>query len=111
MLEPAGHRRPSLCAAAGGGRVSPARARARQLVLGPDVVDPRPEGGDPGVHAGVLCLGAPDAPGHDANLDAGLPGPADEQRPAAVPLQHASKTSVKVEKSESRLMSARGCQR
>ena len=40
----------------------------------------------PGVHAGVVGLGAPDAPGHDADLGAGPGSRAVEQGAATVAL-------------------------
>ena len=40
------------------------------LVVADNVVDPLAHGRDPGVDAGVVGLGTPDAPGHDTDLGA-----------------------------------------
>ena len=56
-------------------------------VLADDPVDPAPHLRHPGVNPGVLGLGAPDAPAHDADLLAGTAVRAVKQRPAGIALK------------------------
>jgi hypothetical protein len=55
-------------------------------VFADDPADPGHHLGDPGVDPGVLCLRAPDAPGHDPNLGALTPVGTGEEGAAAVAL-------------------------
>ena len=59
------------------------------LVVLHNLIDPVLHGGDSGVDAGVLFLGAADAPGDDPNLGALPPRGTAEQGTAAVALSSA----------------------
>ena len=59
------------------------------LVVLHNLIDPVLHGGDSGVDAGVLFLGAADAPGDDAHLGALAPVGTTEQGTAAVALSNA----------------------
>ena len=62
-------------------------AEIHRSVLAGDPLDPSDHLRDPGVHPGVLGLGAPDAPAHDADLLAGAAVRAVKQRPAGIALK------------------------
>jgi hypothetical protein len=57
-----------------------------ELIFADDAADPGHHLSDPGVDPWVLCLGTPDAPGHDADLGALAPKWAAEEGTAAVTL-------------------------
>ena len=67
--------------------VSGSGAEIHRSVLAGDPLDPSDHLRDPGVDPGVLGLGAPDAPAHDADLLAGAAVRAVKQRPTGIALK------------------------